>query len=1111
MTPERRKALNRLAVFLAGIAFLILLGTILLSYRDWQDFRAAGVETRHAREVLDAADTLLTAMLDAETGQRGFLLTGDTEYLAPYERALATISAQLQRLEAYESGEQHSQALLLRPQVTAKLAELKETIDTRMNQGSAAAMAIVRTNRGKQNMDRVRELCSQIVKEEDAALAGMSSAVEIQGQRTRFFTVFGSAILFLCLLAAGVVIASGATLREQLIDELRASEKQAAGVRDLLQTTLSSIGDAVIATDARGKVTFINPVAQNLTQYAQEQAAGRPLEEVFRIVNESSRATVESPVAKVLREGTIAGLANHTVLISRNGVETPIDDSGAPIRDPQGSIAGVVLVFRDITARKKAEEESLRLAAIVESSDDAIVAQRLDGVITSWNAAAGRMFGYTAAEIVGRDFSLLLPEGSKEDPAVVSEQIGRGERAVHYEALRRRKDGSLVEVAVVVSPIRNSSGLVIGASRICRDITERRLAEKARQRSNQHIAGILESIRDGFVALDAGWVFTYVNAEAEKLLGRPRSDLLGKNYWQVEPAALGKPAEEHLRRASAERVHIAFEEFNQELGGWFEASLYPAPDGGLSIYFRNINRRKQTLEALRESEERLRLSAEAAQIGLWTNDLVARRVTWSPELERLCGLEPGSFRGTNEHAAQLVHPEDRDRVMEALNHAVKRGDDFDLECRIERADGELRWIFVRGRPKYGDTGAAVSMSGVVIDITGRKRLEEKLRQSQKLESLGVLAGGVAHDFNNLLVGILGNAGVLMEATPEDSPLRQVVENLLQAGERAAHLTRQMLAYSGRGRFVVERLNLEQQVHQIVALIGASIPKGVRIKLDFEPGLPSIDGDAGQLQQLVMNLAINGAEAVGEAGGVVTISTRLREIDPGYIKDNLAGDSIPPGSYAVLEVHDTGIGMDAATQARIFDPFFTTKFTGRGLGLAAVQGIVRGHKGALTVYSEPGKGTTFKVFLPVAGAQEPAFIGQSPAPEIRGEGTILVVDDEEVILRTLATGLELYGFTILTASGGEQAIEILKTMHDRIALVLLDMTMPVVSGEETLRRLHAICPDLPVIATSGYNEVEALRRFGAGLSGFIQKPFTPRKLAEKIRSVLDSGQGPPVAG
>jgi len=1087
------------AYFLAGTALLILFGAIVLSWQDWKSFREAIAESRHARAVLDLNETLLSALKDAETGERGFLLTGDPKYLEPYHQALLIIPEALAQLRALtrDDARQRDRLTRLEPLVSEELAELKRTIEIAENQGLSAGESFIH-DRGKQVMDRIRGLSSEIKSEETAGLTTRRDALERHGQRTRSATLLGDLALFILLVIAGVVIGGAGARSEQLIAELRTSEKRTAEVRDLLQTTLFSIGDAVMVADAQGKITFINPVAQGLVQYTQKQAAGQPVAEVFRIVNESTRQTVESPVTRVLREGTVVGLANHTVLLARDGREIPIDDSGAPIRDQQGSIVGVVLVFRDISARKKAEEESLRLASIVEFSGDAIVSQRLDGVVLSWNAAATRMFGYSEAEMVGTKLSLLALEDNLDDPERVLERIRAGEPAIHYEAVRHRKDRSLIEIAAVASPIRDSAGDLIGVSRICRDITERRRTEKALERLHKQNAGILESIRDAFVAIDNNWVFTYVNAEAERLLGKSRTELIGKVYWQEYPTALGSI--ERLRRCVAEQVAISYEEYYPELGGWIEASLYPAAEGGVSVYFRNVTERKQMLEALRKSEEQLRLSAEAAQIGTWNRDLATGFIQWSPQLETIFGLAPGSFPKNMEQFLALIHPDDRRRVSEAASRAIEANREFDVEFRISRPNGEIRWMLSRGRPFYsGDQ--AVSFAGITMDITSRKQLEEKMRQAQKLESLGILAGGIAHDFNNLLVGILGNASVLMEETPPDSPLRILVQNLIQASERAAHLTRQMLAYSGKGRFVVERLDLALQVQQILALIDASVPKSVKVSLNFARDLPPIEGDAGQIQQLIMNLVINGAEAIGPGGGTVTVSTTLREIGPDYVRDNLAGDSIPPGSYLVLEVHDDGIGMDGATQARIFDPFFTTKFTGRGLGLAAVQGIVRGHHGALTVYSVPGEGTAFKVFLPAAREQAPVIATSSPSGEFHGTGTILIVDDEEMIQRTLKTALERYGYTVVSAGGGREAVHVLEQMQDAIALVLLDMTMPDMSGEDTFQALLAIRVDVPIIATSGYNEMEAMRRFGDGLSGFIQKPYTPRKLAEKINSVL----------
>jgi len=986
--------LYRIEALLAAAALLILSATFLLSYRDWKEFRASTEATNHTEWVLNSTETLLSALKDAESGQRGYLLTGESKYLEPYNASRAVISEQLKNLIASTGGEgrQAERAALLVPLISEKMAELQLTIDVMQKQGAAAAIEIVHSDRGKQAMDQIRAICGEIISDEYKALVDRSAQSEAHGQRSRLVTTLGSAILFVMLVIAGVGISAAAARRERLIEQIRVAGNEAAEARDLLRTTLASIGDAVITTDDRGRVTFLNPVAQTLTRYSDREALGKPIEEVFRIVNESTRATVESPVTRVLRESAVVGLANHTVLIARDGVELPIDDSGAPIRDQSGAMAGVVLVFRDITERKRAEALARRLAAIVESSDDAIVAQRLDGVITNWNTGAEKMFGYTAREMVGGDFSTLIPEGSGENPLEAVERIGRGEPVVHYEAGRRRKDGGRVDVAVTASPIRNETGAVIGVSRICRDITER----------------------------------------------------------------------------------------------------------------------NRTLENLQESQRSLQLSAEAARIGIWHNDLIANRVTWSPQMQSLFGLEPQAFRGTREHAVELIHPEDRARVAEIVAAAIASKSDFDIEFRVIGPSREIRWMFGRGRPLSDSTGQVTRVAGVTIDITDRKRLEEKMRQSQKLESLGVLAGGLAHDFNNLLVGILGNASLLMEEISPESPLRPVIENLLQASDRAAHLTRQMLAYSGKGRFTIERLNLDLQVQQILALIEASIPKGVRIELNFDRDLPHIEADAGQIQQLVMNLVINGAEAIGPGGGVVAISTSVQEVDQRVAKDNLAGDTIANGMYVVLEVRDTGIGMDAATQAKIFDPFFTTKFTGRGLGLAAVQGIVRGHKGALTISSEPGKGSAFRVYLPTARPQEFASAEALPLlTDFQGEGTILVVDDEELVRHTLQAALERYGYAVLTAGSGPDAIRMLGEAPDRISLVLLDMTMPVMSGADTLKGLLAVRADIPVIATSGYDEMEALRRFGQRISGFIQKPYPPRRLAEKIRETLEKrASGPP---
>ncbi len=332
---------------------------------------------------------------------------------------------------------------------------------------------------------------------------------------------------------------------------------------------------------------------------------------------------------------------------------------------------------------------------------------------------------------------------------------------------------------------------------------------------------------------------------------------------------------------------------------------------------------------------------------------------------------------------------------------------------------------------------------------------------------------------------------------------------MRAAERAADLTRQLLAYAGKGRFVMRTLDLSDLVREIGGLVQTSLPKQAQLRLQLADDLPGIDADPGQLQQIVMNLVINGAEAIGPEGGSVLVRTGVQEVDTHYISTmSSAGELLKPGRYITLEVHDTGAGMDEATLAKIFDPFFTTKFAGRGLGLSAVLGIVRAHHGALKVYSKPGQGTTFKVLFR-ASANPVVHQAQPAKRQLDGAGTVLVVDDEEIVRLTAKHTLERYGYHTMLANDGVTALEAYRDQPGLIGLVLLDLTMPVMNGEETLRHLQTVNPRVKVLLSSGYNEVEAVQRFaGKGLAGFIQKPYTAAGLAEKVKEALLDGEMTP---
>ena len=385
----------------------------------------------------------------------------------------------------------------------------------------------------------------------------------------------------------------------------------------------------------------------------------------------------------------------------------------------------------------------------------------------------------------------------------------------------------------------------------------------------------------------------------------------------------------------------------------------------------------------------------------------------------------------------------------------------------------------------------------------KQRLEAQIRHTQKLESLGVLAGGIAHDFNNLLMGILGNADLALTELPSTSPARAYLKAIETAAHRAADLSRQMLAYSGKGRFLIEPVDLNEVIREMESLLRVSISKTATLRCSLAPGLPAIEADATQMRQVVMNLITNASEAIGENSGQISVATGVIECDPDYLKGTYFEQELPQGPYVFLEVSDTGCGMTREVQERIFEPFFTTKFMGRGLGMSAVLGIVRGHRGAVKIYSEPGRGTTFKILFPALAASLRATGTSDGSPaEWRGRGIVLLVDDEDVVRTTGRLMLEKLGFQVLIARNGREAIDVFSAKAADIGCVILDLTMPNMDGIETFQELRRIHSGARVIITSGYTEQEVVTRFsGKGIAGFIQKPYTLATLARGLKEAL----------
>lgn len=511
-----------------------------------------------------------------------------------------------------------------------------------------------------------------------------------------------------------------------------------------------------------------------------------------------------------------------------------------------------------------------------------------------------------------------------------------------------------------------------------------------------------------------------------------------------------------------------------------------------------------------EVDKRYQEIFESATDIILTHDLDGLITSFNPAGERILGWKAAEVIGLP--IFSILAPAEAEiaggLVKGGRTEAVGSGS-FHLE--FSRADGTTVPFEVNSWIEYQD-GEPVGVQAICRDISQRLRVEDerirferKLQDSQKLESLGILAGGVAHDFNNLLTAILGNASLARLELPAGSPTCKSMEEIEMAAERAADLCSQMLAYSGQGRFVVSRIALGNVVMETLELIQASVSKRVKLDINLAETLPPVHGDGAQLRQVLLNLVTNASEAFGEGHGTIGIRTSMLRAEPKWAADAILVPEAFEGDYVLLEVSDTATGMNPETVSRIFEPFFTTKFTGRGLGLAAVLGIVRSHRGAIKVQTTLGQGTVFQIALPALGVPaSPSSVGRGGDGEARPvfQGSVLVVDDEASVRRTLTRVLEMMGCKVLVAEDGTVALDRLRQSGRKFDLIMLDLTMPRMDGVQTLREIRNLRPELPVILMSGFAQAQAMARFNEHrLAGFLQKPFKLEEMTAIVGRVL----------
>lgn len=745
---------------------------------------------------------------------------------------------------------------------------------------------------------------------------------------------------------------------------------------------------------------------------------------------------------------------------------------------------------------------------LVQDMAEGAVTLARDGLILFSNEQFASMAGVPLDRVIGSRFQEFI---APEDDAKISALLSARDRWRGEVRLKAQGAATLVPVYLSVSTLVFDG--VECVSTLITDLTEEKRKQELleAERLARRLSVYLENSPLAVVEWDGDFRITRWAGAAEQVFGWAAAEMLGKRIDEL-PWIHGEDIplmnEVMADLLSGKRPSNISKNRNVRKGGaviyceWYNTSVRDDSGRLASVLSRvlDVTERTRAQEALRASDEKFRRLCEANIIGIVTadlqcildaNEVFLRMVGYTRE-----DLEGGRIRWKEMTPAEYQHLDER-----AIEEVLATGSCKPFEKEYFRKDGSRLPILI------GATlleRSPLKWLCFILDLTERKELEKRLLEKQKLESIGLLAGGIAHDFNNILVGILGNASLAQDMVPEHGTVARLLGEVMNASERAAHLTKQMLAYSGKGRFIIEPVNLSDLVMETTRLLQTSIPNRVALHFELERNLPVVHADAGQMQQVVMNLVLNAAEALGEDAGAISLRTGVRSVDRGFIHQELRDAEIEPGTYVWIDVRDTGCGMDEATLARMFDPFFTTKFTGRGLGLAAVGGILRGHKGAIKVTSAPGKGSSFLVLFPAAAeAVSPAGPPHiATEAELHGAGTVLVVDDEDVVVRTAKMALERHGYTVLEAASGPAAIEILKNEKNRVSAVILDLSMPGMSGQEALPEIRKVRPDVKVIVSSGYNEAETMRLFsGQTLSGFLQKPYTVARLAEKVKAAL----------
>lgn len=899
-----------------------------------------------------------------------------------------------------------------------------------------------------------------------------------------------------------------------LYRDLYRSEREQREIEGRYKIIFESIGDAVITTNASGRVDRMNPVAETLTGWSQAESEGMPAEVVFNVIDEDLEKTPDKIVELVLREAQAKTLGDNIKLIARDGSEYTIDGSGYPIHDRQGHISGAVLVFRDQSAQRAAQTALIEAIAAFQqvlSVSVPLCIISTDFVISSANESFCQLFQINRDKLIGKICHKIWKGPNCHTPGCMLTQILSGASNCSYEAKMKLPDSSEVSVIVSAQPLKDASGEIRGILESFIDITDLRLAERALgeseevlRQTDRRLETILETSPAGMIILDCNGRIEYANQTMGELFSLNHEELIGTRYIDLVHPSERSDANESMKSLidgkiktlNTERRYVAQD--SREFVGYLSGGRLLGDDGGLSGLV-GIITDTTSIRHAEALQRRLATAIDQASEGIVITDTNGIIQYVNPAMEMMTGYAHDELIGSN--PSILKSGQHDSEFYRQIWLAILSGAKWSGRFVNRRKNGQIYHEEATISPVKDAAGKIVNFVGVKRDITEHIELSNQLVHAQKMEAVGTLAGGIAHDFNNILQVVLGYCTLILGSDDLPESCKNDLQKIHESAKRGADLVHRLLTFSRKTLINPQPINLNQRIKELVKIFERTIPKMIQIQLTLDNNLATINADPIQMDQVLMNLTVNARDAMPE-GGRIVIETRNVYLDEAYTRMNVEAK---PGPHVKLTVSDNGIGMDQDIQDHIFEPFFTTKElgTGTGLGLATVHGIVLKHAGHITCSSAKGHGTSFNIYIPAAlpDLDHPEIIfspGQSGGTE-----TILLVDDDDLIRELGTRMLIMGGYHVITAKNGMDALDIYMEKQQDIALIVLDLLMPEMGGKRCLEELLKFDPDIKVLMASGYLDQNSDQvSLAKGAKGFIPKPFELSHLLEMVRNTLD---------